>query len=156
MQGSKPFSLLHKGCHQGKIISMDAHEAGSLVVTGGADHTLRCFDAALGYCIAAQNMADTISAVALHPARALVLVAQRTACRLLDVTWCAAMCIAWQHCGGATCCTGRMSLLACTTTTPVLKAKTEQLSLVLRQPPIACQVAAGTTLRSWATSQSPR
>jgi hypothetical protein len=89
-QGCKPWTLVNKGAHTGPIVSMDAHAAGALVLTGGSDHTLRCFDAAVGYCIAAQGLAESISAVSLHPAFPLALVAQRSAIKLYDVVWCAA------------------------------------------------------------------
>jgi hypothetical protein len=87
MQDGRQFTLLNKGAHHGAIQSMDAHVFGSLVVTGGTDHTLRCFDAALGYCIAAQTISDRILHVTLHPACPMVLVALHSSLKLYNILW---------------------------------------------------------------------
>ena len=79
--------MINKGAHQGPVVALDVHAAGSVVVTGGADNTMRCFDAVSGYCIATQTLADSISAIALHPAFAMAAVAQRTAIKFYDIAW---------------------------------------------------------------------
>lgn len=68
---------------------MDAHAHGSLVVSAGTDRSIRCFDAALGSCFAAQAMPERVHGVALHPVKPTVLVALHNSLKLFDVLWCA-------------------------------------------------------------------
>lgn len=88
VQGCKPWALLNKGAHHGAIVSLDAQATGSLLLTGGADYSLRCYDAAAGFCIAVHGLTESLSAVALHPASPLALVAQRSAIKCYDISWC--------------------------------------------------------------------
>lgn len=90
MQNCRPFVTLSRGGHSADIVSMSSQLAGSIVVTGSADHVLRCIDVGSDHCIAAQGLTDSILCVSVHPIALLVLVALRSSLKLFEVAMCGA------------------------------------------------------------------
>lgn len=80
---------VHRGRHQGAIVSMDACRTGSLVATAGTDHTVRLWDASQRVCLMCHPVTDDLTCVALHPAAHSLLLGMHDKCRLFQIIRCA-------------------------------------------------------------------